>query len=936
MISPNDQTYNEIRNEARETDRSQLEMDVAYYLSSEDVRRRVCEALDAGGLDMPTERLGLSGRARNCVLRAGCMMVCDLILMYPDKFIALRNSGVKTEEELRMAVEDFIRNNSLYLRAYFAGEDVPTLGDVPEERKTEELCVTDPLFCTEEPREILTSEAARGAVIGYYKKKDVLLEELDLSVRSVNGLAREGIFTVSALLENFPEGIGRIRNLGEKSLKEIEEEVCVLVERATRKVSVLDAEPEMLDELIRECVLEAFRGKRFEGLHFDEMRAGCAEAVPDKRIKKVIGGLIAEKELEYVDFRCYRVYPSVFDYIEQTDALSERQKTVLQKRFSGSTLEETAAQFGITRERVRQIEAKATKILHNASGSPLVYDEDYYEYFFSNYYVPKDFRASFMGMKENGWNYLNVMYKKGTAPLESAVDDPKLDVGLRLRIQYYLDKDKILLDGVQVEAKRGAIEDFILMAYCGEEITFEEYGDLVNTVLERNGIDRQSGLYYTEDVKRSRKNKMQDSELLLWKFGSRFRYYDIQSRDYGELLEELDLGQYHDTEISTSKLFRDHPELMEKYDLRDHYELHNLLNKLHAEKLYPGLDMKRMPMLLFGTFDRENMIRETIAVFSPISQKEMIEYLIAEYGYSENTLLMTYLPPFARYLNNGVYDLWTNNEYISSEKRERFLSSLNGDFYPIKELEKRYHTLFPDAVEGELNATALKIMGFRLYSHYALRNHSSLEAYYTEVLTNGPCSLRECMRTYGDSTTFSAVLRNLRGGHEVFLYDSEHLIPFKRMATLGLTKEEIRDFCDSVRAFVDENEFFTIHSLKQKGMKTALDRFGFDDAFTTGILQMEPWLVSQRVFGTLVFKKKDRGGTFSRKDFILEILSETDDVDYDEFLQDIREIYGVEIPADDRSIITGWINDSGTGRYYDSLMNKIYRNKDNYYAEFDD
>ena len=40
-------------------------------------------------------------------------------------------------------------------------------------------------------------------------------------------------------------------------------------------------------------------------------------------------------ELEYVDFRCYRVYPSVFEVL-QTSLLSEEDKLILQKRFAGA------------------------------------------------------------------------------------------------------------------------------------------------------------------------------------------------------------------------------------------------------------------------------------------------------------------------------------------------------------------------------------------------------------------------------------------------------------------------------------------------------------------------------------------------------------------------------------------------------------------------
>ena len=57
-------------------------------------------------------------------------------------------------------------------------------------------------------------------------KKDKVLEmsieELELSVRASNGLKRANINTVGDLIEKTREEMSKIRNLGQKSLEEIE------------------------------------------------------------------------------------------------------------------------------------------------------------------------------------------------------------------------------------------------------------------------------------------------------------------------------------------------------------------------------------------------------------------------------------------------------------------------------------------------------------------------------------------------------------------------------------------------------------------------------------------------------------------------------------------------------------------------------------------
>ena len=51
------------------------------------------------------------------------------------------------------------------------------------------------------------------------------IEELDLSVRSYNCLKRAGINTIADLLDKTIDDLGKVRNLGKKSIDEIEEKL---------------------------------------------------------------------------------------------------------------------------------------------------------------------------------------------------------------------------------------------------------------------------------------------------------------------------------------------------------------------------------------------------------------------------------------------------------------------------------------------------------------------------------------------------------------------------------------------------------------------------------------------------------------------------------------------------------------------------------------
>lgn len=63
---------------------------------------------------------------------------------------------------------------------------------------------------------------------GKEKIYDRAIEELDLSVRSYNCLKRAGINTVAELVERDEEEMMKVRNLGRKSLEEVQLKLAVL------------------------------------------------------------------------------------------------------------------------------------------------------------------------------------------------------------------------------------------------------------------------------------------------------------------------------------------------------------------------------------------------------------------------------------------------------------------------------------------------------------------------------------------------------------------------------------------------------------------------------------------------------------------------------------------------------------------------------------
>ena len=922
-------------------------------LSSEETRTEVIKALREAGQLPPLEELNLSNRSYNCLKRAKKEDISGIIEMYPDGYETIRNAGVKTVEELRRVAEAYIQEHMPLIKAYLAGEDISGYVETGKqdesngkaaEEDTEEFL--QQMMSNADIQALLLHPEAKKRIAAFIAENDVEISKLGLSPRARNSLKLAGVETLSEALHYYPDGFSGMKNMGAKTVEEVRSAIETIADQKRQDylLGEVFSDPEYSDmgmqncpeDLLHKIVLHCFRNIGFKGLRYADIRDHCPQNVPEEQLKSVIGKLIREEKLEYVDFRCYRRYPSVIHTLESTDVLDDREKDLFRRRLEGETFDSIGRNYNLTRERVRQIEAKCLRKIRTYSehkGDPEPFDEEYYAHFFAAYDIPSEFWSDYSGVPNRVQRLLSMLYEKGSRPLEDAIEDDELDVALKIRISDYLNRDMIYLDGRMVKRDRHSIEEHVIRTFCHDDIYFDDFVDLYNSTLRSNRIEYDPELYITEAVRGTRQNKVEESHFCLWKYGKSFRYYDVDAGDYGELYEALSLEDYENTEVTTLKFMDDYPELMRKYDIRDQYELHNLIRKTADRSLYHDLDFQRQPTLRFGEFDRDAAIKELLAVFSPISADELEKYLYSEYGYSVNTLRMTYLKPYARYLVNGIYDI--AGFRMPADRKAVLRERLTEDFYPIRRIVALYRQLFPEAHEGEVNARDLRDLGFQLYSEYALKNYSSLDEYYTQLLTGqDTCTIKDKLRRYSATGTFYTVYRRLKKKYEIFLFEQDQLITYRKLEEFGVTKEEIVAFADAVFRELEEGEFFTVYSLRKKGFSASLDRLGFDDFFLTEILVEDPRFSSQRVFGSTVLRRTEETNRFSIDDFLFSLLSEYESIEIHDFTDLLETDYGITEPNVYRIVQS--VRESSASYYYDDIMKTVYRDKSRFLSEFDE
>lgn len=784
--------------------------------------------------------------------------------------------------------------------------------------------------------ELMQQNEYQEIITEYAKANDLELEKTILPNRAKNRLLGAGYSHLSQILFLNKSQLEEIPAMGAASVNAVLDLVQqYLKQHEERLLAVCNGDLSAIydDKYVQRRILRLYHENAFAGYNLDEIlkRLSLPKEIGINRLKKNIGALLAAGELEYVDFRCYRIYGKFREYFESCSKLSERDRDCIRKKLEGMTLEEIGHIYNLTRERVRQIIKSGVETVRNhywMHTDKKVFDEEYYRYLYETYAFDKQDGEKWLGIPTYVWNFLNLVdAKQGKKDLEEALNDAKnLSLGMRLKIKNYCNRDKIFVDGVWVEKRRSALEQVAAKRICAESISFSEFCIQYNALLEQEGIPYDSNLYIDDESRRARAARLMDRRFILWTQNEMMRYYDIDSRDYSELVETLQLDMYENIELSTAKFMRDYPDIMKKYDIRDQYELHNLLRKVVVEGSFHGFQCGRMPHVEFGTFDRDGAIWELIVNNAPISAQDLCSMIEDEYGYEAAVVQGNYLQPFSVYYHQGMY---TVDQKQMSERNQMLLkAALTEDFYFIDEIKRLYSRIIPDADVAEINPYNLKNMGFIVLSRYVVQNYPSLEAYCKDILTREKIvDIAPYKKRLAYVQMFSQTLMELKRNLSVVEFEPNKLIQFRELESAGVTREKIQEYCDTVYEEVSDGEYFNAQSLRQDGFTHELFELGFSDWFHTSLLLSDPRFAVAQMYGMLILCKNETAITI--QSFLVNRIQEHKIIDAYDLLTELTDRYGCSV--EDKSRIPYRLKN--TEVFHDDILDRYYANADVYYQD---
>lgn len=455
--------------------------------------------------DTSIDSIQLSVRARNVLHRMGIHTLEELRDTPLTEIAQQRNMGAKTLDELKQIIE-----NSGSVQECSSADHEEVMG--------QQVNITFP--------EAQMKELSRFSI-----------EELNLSTRPFHRLWQEGFLTIDKVVLLSEDGFIQMGGLGPKSIDEIKNAISSWLQAHDYIV-----DPSQENEV--DSSQMAIYQKITDGIapiklfYWRQLYSACKENNIDERIvslqygdaiKEVLLLPILQKHIEayvtsitgdsaisfgdicvkmsvgkhalsfspfilvdvclslgillYCNDMLIMARDTFLDYLNSKCEADERTKDILQFRAEGESLKGIGDLYGLTRERVRQITAKAL------CKFPLLF-EDYFREPFQCFRLQKsEFIRIFPEITKEGYEYLSIKYHRGKETLSS--ESLKEYTGLwKEQLETFMRNKKE--DVRSTALSKTELVMTVLLRNTDKPLTIDEFVDEYYQYIEKNNIPSKS------------------------------------------------------------------------------------------------------------------------------------------------------------------------------------------------------------------------------------------------------------------------------------------------------------------------------------------------------------------------------------------------------------------------------------------------------------
>lgn len=618
------------------------------------------------------------------------------------------------------------------------------------------------------------------------------------------------------------------------------------------------------------------------------------------KFQDVLKSLANAGKIEINEQGLRKCIPSLSDFIEEMP--EDRKKKFLLLYLSGKSYDEIGKENGgVTRELVRQQLAKIN--------FPKLKEDELIEYF-TEYSITEDMFYKLFDVDKSTYRYVQLRTKKyGKKNIEELLDDPNISDDFKNRIEE-MNPNNIYINGVKYQKNMTSLFRYYSSRFMLEPITMDEV--ISNFILFWEETTKEAFDYSQSSLRHAIENA---NHVILNKEKG-WRYYDVISSDVDLFIEELNLIEYENKEVSSSIIFNSNKELMKSYDIRDEYELHNLMKKTGK---FNNADFGRVPMITFGNANRDQQIEELLLELYPVSQVKLIDEYHNRYGHNKKSAQAYIASKFSNYYIDGRYDL--SFPMISDDEVEEWKNILVDDLYFHDEVEK---LAYENGIKFEKHILCkpnLDRIGYTSNNSYIYSNkYLGVNHYFSMLLDADIIDLDSFNPRMTSLMAFRDVVYEKYKIMELFEYEPKKYISIKRLNELGISKEDLIDFIDKVYDFANKN-IFTITKLLNDNFSHPLFDLGFDNIFYSSVLRNSNKFLIRRLSDSndMLLVEYKENYTLTIVELIKQILLSHKNMNFMDMLNTLKTQYGIEIPNHKLKEI---IKDADI--FYDNISNNLY------------
>ena len=421
-------------------------------------------------LDAPVSILSLSNRCNNVFKNNKIKTVGDLIaLRDQDKLMNLKNLGAKSAKETAVALSNLeesldtsgkyqyspsikvlnLNNRATHflslnnIRTVAELDKIVTNGTIYSFKGigagTIKLIIEELLQFKEKYEAVNDPDnVSDQSIKSYFQQNDIPVELLVLSERSTNCLMRAGYSLFSQIVNLTFTEIIAIKSLGTKCAREIQKKIDETISKNLANIAIFLGDSEKLPvDAIMKRIVDVLTKGGFAGLDINYFVNDFQNTLSAEKINEALIELVNKNVIYKKDGLYYYIFPKFESFLQNPDVaeyLQPKEIEVLSKKYNGATLEEIGGEYGVTRERIRQILfkvcKKARRCLLELYGVQY-FEEDYFTYLFLNYDIDKDIYNNYLTTDVRVINYLRMFYDHGKKGIDDATKDEKVDLSIR-------------------------------------------------------------------------------------------------------------------------------------------------------------------------------------------------------------------------------------------------------------------------------------------------------------------------------------------------------------------------------------------------------------------------------------------------------------------------------------------------------------------------